>query len=61
MTVRNDEDQEMNEDKREKENKGTVKDKVTHDNKVEILCLLYVKGVSEKNLPGISATRLKVA
>ena len=40
-----------------------VKDKETDDSKVQVLCLLYVKGVSEKiekACKGIGPTKLKV-
>jgi len=51
--VKNDGDQESNdknEDERDtgKKDKETVKGKETDDSKVQVLCLPYVKGVSEK-------------
>ena len=49
--MRNDRDQEpndKNEYERGKEDEETVKDKETDDSKVQVLCLPYVKGVSEK-------------
>ena len=66
MTVRNDRDQEpndKNEYERGKEDEETVKDKETDDSKVQVLCLPYVKGVSEKiekTCKGIGPTKLKV-
>ena len=66
MTVRNDRDQEpndKNEYERDKEDEETVKDKETDDSKVQVLCLPYVKGVSEKiekTCKGIGPTKLKV-
>ena len=49
--MRNDGGQESNyknEDERDKEDEEMVKDKETDDSKVQVLCLPYVKGVSEK-------------
>ena len=37
-----------NEDERDKEDEEIVKDKETDDSKVQVLCLLYMKGVPEK-------------
>ena len=50
MTVRNAEDQEpndKNEDERDKEDEETVKDEEKDDSKVQVLCLMYVKGCRE--------------
>ena len=63
MTVRNDGDQgtnDQNEDERDKEHEETVKDKETDNSKVQILCLPYVKGVSENIEQTIGPTKLKV-
>ena len=51
MTVRNAEDQELNDkndDERDKEDEETVKDKETDDSKVQVLCLTYVKGCQRR-------------
>ena len=38
-----------NEDERDKEDKEMVKNKETEDSKAQVLCLPYMKGVSEKS------------
>ena len=69
MRVRNDRGQEpnnKNEDERDKEDGETVKDKETDNSKVQVLCLPYMKRVSEKieniekTCKGIGSTKLKV-
>ena len=65
MTVRNAEDQELNdknEDERD-EDEETVKDNKTDNSKAQVSCLLHVKGVSEKiekSCKDIGPTKLKV-
>ena len=58
--MRNDGGQEPNDKNEDERDEETVKDKETDDSKVQVLCLPYVKGVSEKNCKDIGPTKLKV-